>query len=48
MLEGLKVVIISDHLSIKEILNSSANTVYSVRIDKARMDMALYMEDIEI
>ena len=29
MLEGSKVVIISDRLSIKEVLNSSANTVYS-------------------
>jgi len=48
MLEGSKVVIISDHLSIKEVLNSSANTVYSVRIDKARMDMAPYLEDVEI
>ena len=48
MLEGSKVVIISDHLSIKEVLNSSASTVYSLRIDKARMDMAPNLEDVEV
>jgi len=48
MLERSKVVIILDHLSIKKVLNSSANTVCSLQIDKARMDIAPYLEDIEI
>jgi len=47
ILEGSKAVIISDYLSIKKVLNLSANTLYSLRIDKARIDMAPYLEDVE-
>ncbi|KAF8459763.1 hypothetical protein BDZ91DRAFT_799707 [Kalaharituber pfeilii] len=46
--EDQKVVIISVHQPISPVLHSSANTVYSLRIDKFRMNLAPFLDSVEV
>lgn len=48
LLEGSKTKIVTDHASIKDVLNTAVTTQYSLRIDKFRMLMAPYLDDIEV
>ncbi|MDB5851806.1 MAG: hypothetical protein JWP29_5558 [Rhodoferax sp.] len=48
LLEGSKCTVITDHAPIREVLRSSANTVYSIRIDKAAWQLAPYLDDLEV
>ena len=48
LLEGSKVTIITDHQAIAGVLRSAPGTRYSIRIDKARMALMPYLEDITI
>jgi hypothetical protein len=47
-LEGSEVIIVSDHELINGILNSSAGTMYSGRLDKVRMALMPYLDNIKI
>jgi hypothetical protein len=47
-LEGSQVIIVTDHESINGILNSSPGTVYSGRLDKVRMALMPYMDNIRV
>jgi hypothetical protein len=47
-LEGSEVMIVSDHESVNGVLNSSPGTVYSGRIDKVRMALMPYMNNIKV
>jgi hypothetical protein len=38
-LDGAKFTVVTDHSAINEILNSSPNTTYSLRLDKFRMSL---------
>jgi hypothetical protein len=47
-LEGSKLVIFSDHKPIHSVLSSSPSTRYSTRIDKARMVLMPWLDNIEV
>ena len=48
MLEGSKVEIVTDHQAVKGVLNSAPGTRYSIRLDKARMSLMPFLNDITI
>jgi hypothetical protein len=47
-LEGSQVLIVTDQESINGILNSSPGTIYSGHLDKVRMALMPYMNDIQV
>ena len=48
LLEGLDTTLVTDHAAIREVLQSSAATQYSARIDKFRMLLAPFLERISV
>jgi hypothetical protein len=47
-LDGAKFTVITDHSSINEILNSSPNTSYSLRLDKFRMSLMPFIDNMTV
>jgi len=47
-LDGAKFTVITDHSAINEMLNSSPNTAYSLRLDKFRMSLMPFIDNMTI
>jgi len=47
-LDGAKFTVITDHSAINEILNSSPNTIYSLRLDKFWMSLMPFIDNMTV